>query len=261
MDVGQYAAAMKLVGLTDVGAEDCTAQFLGYLRSELALLQASREAFLDPGPEGNGGFSEVDYVELEEGWMSKIRWCSSGDMRWGVFRGAKPVCLDPAGWKHNTGGDVAGGQPAAVEHSPAKGGNAHFKHSNPLCSGEVWRMRFIFQGGDCASIGLAAVGYDPESHVLTQDGTAEVGLGDGSTSIGPGISLDGQEHYHEQGQLEMPQCAMLDVAIRCDPDGNVPQMQFSEDGVWHDFAPSGRSRVALHAGPWFPYLALRRNHA
>jgi hypothetical protein len=34
---------------------------------------------------------------------------------------------------------------------------------------------------------------------------------------------------------------------------HVPQIQFNDDDVWHDFAPD---RAALKAGPWFPYLAL-----
>ena len=34
---------------------------------------------------------------------------------------------------------------------------------------------------------------------------------------------------------------------------NVPQIQFNDDDVWHDFAPG---RVALKAGPWFPHVVL-----
>jgi hypothetical protein len=33
----------------------------------------------------------------------------------------------------------------------------------------------------------------------------------------------------------------------------VPQIQFNDDDVWHDFAPD---RAALKAGPWFPHLRL-----
>ena len=47
------------------------------------------------------------------------------------------------------------------------------------------------------------------------------------------------------------------MALRVDPDRNVPQVQFNEDGVWHDFAPDqGEGRTALKAGPWFPYLIV-----
>ena len=36
----------------------------------------------------------------------------------------------------------------------------------------------------------------------------------------------------------------------------MPQLRFNEDGEWHDFAPEGGT--GLKAGPWFPYLMLRR---
>ena len=32
----------------------------------------------------------------------------------------------------------------------------------------------------------------------------------------------------------MPKTVPFDLALRCDRDGNVPQVQFNEDGVWHD---------------------------
>ena len=37
-------------------------------------------------------------------------------------------------------------------------------------------------------------------------------------------------------------------------DGNLPQIQFNDDSVWHDFAPEGGT--ALKAGLWFPFLCL-----
>ena len=33
----------------------------------------------------------------------------------------------------------------------------------------------------------------------------------------------------------------------------MPQIQFNDDDVWHDFAPD---RAALKAGPWFPCVQL-----
>ena len=33
----------------------------------------------------------------------------------------------------------------------------------------------------------------------------------------------------------------------------MPQIQFNDDDMWHDFAPN---RAALKAGPWFPSLRL-----
>ena len=50
--------------------------------------------------------------------------------------------------------------------------------------------------------------------------------------------------------------APFDLALRCEALSNVPQIQFNDDGVWHDFAGPRKPRVALIAGPWFPYLRL-----
>ena len=47
--------------------------------------------------------------------------------------------------------------------------------------------------------------------------------------------------------------APFDLAVRCYAVSNVPQSQFNDDSVWHDFAPD---RAALKAGPWFPMLWL-----
>ena len=49
--------------------------------------------------------------------------------------------------------------------------------------------------------------------------------------------------------------APFDLALRCAAVSNMPQIQFNDDGVWHDFAPEGRT--ALMPGPWFPGLILR----
>jgi hypothetical protein len=79
-------------------------------------------------------------------------------------------------------------------------------------------------------------------------------LGSGSTAIHSDISQDGQQHDH-WGHLKdyTPKTLPYDVALRINKDGNVPQIQFNDDAVWHNFAPD---RVALKAGPWFPYLEL-----
>jgi hypothetical protein len=80
-------------------------------------------------------------------------------------------------------------------------------------------------------------------------------LDDGSTRIGPGISQDGEDHYHDcHLQDHIPETKPYDVAVRITKDGNLPQIQFNDDSVWHDFAPEGGT--ALKAGPWFPYLYL-----
>jgi hypothetical protein len=48
-----------------------------------------------------------------------------------------------------------------------------------------------------------------------------------------------------------PKATPLDVALRCGKDNNVPQIQFNEDGVWHNWTLDG---PALKEGPWLPYL-------
>jgi hypothetical protein len=118
--------------------------------------------------------------------------------------------------------------------------------------------------GKRAQAGFAGEGYEPARHDETCEGTAGVWLGDGTAFINAGLSLDGQRHFHSRHlSSHVPKTAPFDVALRCDPDGDVPQVQFNEDGVWHDFAPDhqegeggGRRRTALKAGPWFPYLHL-----
>jgi hypothetical protein len=89
----------------------------------------------------------------------------------------------------------------------------------------------------------------------TLQNTVRVGLDDGTTFINSGISLDGKYHNHNNHLYSLlPKTKPYDLALRCDTDGNVPQIQFKQDGVWHDFAPSGRT--GQKAGPWFPYLYL-----
>ena len=46
----------------------------------------------------------------------------------------------------------------------------------------------------------------------------------------------------------MPKTVPFDLALRCDRDGNVPQVQFNEDGVLHDFV-AHRQRIALKCSP------------
>ena len=47
----------------------------------------------------------------------------------------------------------------------------------------------------------------------------------------------------------MPKTVPFDLALRCDRDGNVPQVQFNEDGVLHDFV-AHRQRIALKCRAW-----------
>jgi hypothetical protein len=155
--------------------------------------------------------------------------------------------LDTAGWAHNGSGEIVNGQ----TRSP-KGDFAFFVHSQELQAGDVWRMRV--EGG-CAWVALATEQYNVEKHVETYKSTASLYLGNGMTRIYSDISQDGERHHHP-GHLKdhIPDTKPYDVALRITKDGSLPQIQFNDDSVWHDFAPEGGT--ALKAGPWFPYLML-----
>ena len=104
-------------------------------------------------------------------------------------------------------------------------------------------------------VGFATDRYDVEKHEETDNSTASVSLDAGTTDIDTGISQDGQRHWHPS-LLEdhIPKTGPYDVAVRITKDGNLPQIQFNDDSVWHDFTPEGGT--TLKAGPWFPYLEL-----
>ena len=112
------------------------------------------------------------------------------------------------------------------------------------CAGQV---------GEDACVGFASEQYNAEKPGETYKSTAWVRLDSGTTCIGTGISHDGQDHSN-YGHLgpHIPK-APFDLAVRCEAVSNVPQIQFNDDDVWHDFAPDG---AALKAGPWFPYVQL-----
>ena len=166
--------------------------------------------------------------------------------------------LDTAGWAHNGSGEIVNGQTRVRPEGTA----AFFKHSQELQGGDVWRMRV--EGGD-AWVGFATEKYNVNLRICngfatgrykygkTVKSTAGVYLGCGTTDIDTDISQDGQDHYHNGHLRPHIPAAPFDLAVRCEAVSNVPQIQFNEDDVWHDFAPG---RVALKAGPWFPYLQL-----
>jgi hypothetical protein len=152
--------------------------------------------------------------------------------------------LEPAGWSHNEGGEIAGGRPQS------NGGYAYFKHTRTLQPKDVWRTR-VEGGGAC--VGFATEKYNAEKNGETYKSTAYVSLDTGTTCINTGISQDGQDHYHLYHLRPHIPEAPFDLAVRCEAVSNVPQIQFNDDDVWHDFAPG---RAALKAGPWFPFLQL-----
>jgi hypothetical protein len=97
----------------------------------------------------------------------------------------------------------------------------------------------------------------PKKNGETFRSTARAYLCDGTTAVASDIVQDGEDHIHpEHFKDHIPKTNPYDVALRCDK-GNVPQIQFNDDGVWHDFAPEGRT--GLVAGPWFPCLAVDKD--
>ena len=104
-------------------------------------------------------------------------------------------------------------------------------------------------------VGFATEQCNVEKDGETHKSSAFVDLGDGNTFINTDISQDGQEHFHPSHLKDhIPETKPYDVAVRITKDGNLPQIQFNDDSVWHDFAPEGGA--ALKAGPWFPFLCL-----
>ena len=102
-------------------------------------------------------------------------------------------------------------------------------------------------------VGFAYDQYNAEKDGETYNSTAWVLLHNGSTFIFPDISQDGQQHSHPFHLGPHIPEAPFDLAVRCEAVSNVPQIQFNDDDVWHDFAPN---RAALKAEPWFPFLML-----
>jgi hypothetical protein len=178
---------------------------------------------------------------------------------------ARPDALDPEGWAHSEEGEIAEGKPQS------RGGNASFRHSRELQAEDVLRMKVLAGRGAMVGIaaegftivGFAAESYDVEKHMETRKSIAQMSLSKGMTvihretgmmGIHSDISRDGEDHghnWHLKGYI--PKTLPYDLALRITKDGNVPQIQFNDDAVWHDFAPD---RAALKAGPWSPYLAL-----
>ena len=181
------------------------------------------------------------------------------------------------GWESSCLGTVVGGEPQCIPDTDGYGGL--FKHSLALAAGDVWKMK-SGGGAGYAIVGFAMQAFDCSSKTI--DNTAGLRLGNGYVVVWSDISLDGEQHVHPNHHLaHIPETETYQLALRIDKDGNVPQVQFNEDGVWHDFAP-GRDedededededahdligaeetrpdRVALKEGPWFPYLCLYKD--
>ena len=150
--------------------------------------------------------------------------------------------LASEGWAHNEGGEIAEGEPRWC-----KGADASFMHSRELQAHDVLRTKVVQVGG-YAYVGFAAESYGVEKHRETIKGTAVVWLSHGTTFIDSDISRDGEHHTHWDHLKDyIPKTLPYDVALRITKDGNVPQIQFNDDAVWHDFAP-GRAAVKQGRG-------------
>ena len=96
---------------------------------------------------------------------------------------------------------------------------------------------------------------DVEKRRETYKSTAKVDLSTGNTTIFSDISKDGEQHVHYDLEDYIPKTLPYDLALRINKEGNMPQVQFNDDNVWHDFfAPEGSA--GLNSGPWFPYVQL-----
>ena len=161
-----------------------------------------------------------------------------------------PDALDPNGWECCDEGEIAEG---GLPQCPAEFDYACFKHSQTLHADDVFKMTIV--EGNNVIVGFAGQNYDPKKDMQTVSSVACVELGNATAFVGPNISGDGEEHDHYSLLKDyIPTTKPYDLAMRCDKDGNVPQIQFNDDGMWHDFASDGR--LALKPGPWFPFLTL-----
>jgi hypothetical protein len=160
-------------------------------------------------------------------------------------------CLDIVLWAHDGTGEVLlDGQLKAAPPSTM----SYFKHQHALNAGDILKMHVEGSVQLAASIGFAGQAYDPSRHTDTCRSTSWVSLGNGNAYIMAALGEEGVFRSHvSQLHPHASHGALNDVSLRCDPNGNVPQIQFNEDGVWHDWF---KDRAALKAGPWFPYLQM-----
>jgi hypothetical protein len=158
--------------------------------------------------------------------------------------------LDPAGWVNDGSGLVVNN---VIQRSPAlEPGYTHFKHEHPLCAGDILSM--YVEEGHAGYVGFAGQSYNPKRAAETCTDTARLRLGRGTAGIFKDLSADNREKWSVSHLAShIPKTAPYDLALRCEAVSNVPQIQFNDDDVWHDFAPD---RAALKAGPWFPLVGM-----
>jgi phosphoethanolamine N-methyltransferase len=82
IDPASYGKLLEGAGFVDVVAEDATERFREIMRREAERLEANRDDFL-------ASFEEKDLTYLKDRWAMKERFCSAGDMKWGIYQARK----------------------------------------------------------------------------------------------------------------------------------------------------------------------------
>lgn len=82
--VSNYGKILEKVGFAEVKAEDNSNRFIEVLNTEMQHFENEKGDFIKE-------FSESDYNAIIGGWANKVKRCSSGYHRWGLFRATKPL--------------------------------------------------------------------------------------------------------------------------------------------------------------------------
>jgi hypothetical protein len=155
-------------------------------------------------------------------------------------------------WMCDSHGKIVDGQPESL------GGFAYCKNSRALQSGDIWTMRVDVLAG--AIIGFTEESYDVNRPTGAFESAIKVSLGDGTTAIGSGLSVDGKYHVLSRHLYShLPKTAPFNVAVRCNGMNHSPAIMFSgDDGMWSDwldFVPPEKMSPA-EARLFFPHLQL-----
>ena len=78
----EYGRKLDAAGFKDVVVDDATPRFIEILEKEADSLVTRRSEFL-------ASFSEADLNYLVERWAMKVRFCTAGDMKWGIYLATK----------------------------------------------------------------------------------------------------------------------------------------------------------------------------
>lgn len=79
-----YGKFLEGAGFVDVLVEDATSKFIAIMKAEAKRLGEIREEFVSL-------FSESDMKYLIDRWAMKDGFCNAGDMKWGIYKAARPA--------------------------------------------------------------------------------------------------------------------------------------------------------------------------